>query len=104
MKFKTESIISVYSICTRLFVTPSKKYMVDINTSNYLLALPKQVEQNIKMIDLSKPAIRLNLNIGKKILHGPFIFQIRNSLKGDYRISLHHQENDSYTGLNTCRL
>lgn len=72
--------------------------MIDINTCNYLLALPKQVDQSIKILHLSQPVIRLNLT-SKEDNAWSFLFQISKSSKGDYKISLHHQENSSYTGL-----
>lgn len=63
-------------------------------TWDHLLALPKQFKENVKSINLSDPIIRL-------VLCSPdddsyeFLFQCKRSLKADFKISLHHQENNN---------
>ncbi|MFC5412758.1 DUF6978 family protein [Larkinella bovis] len=66
--------------------------------ADYLLALPKEVKNEGKMIDLSENKIVLDL-VSPEDDEWKFSFHIFSSTKISFRINLHHQEARSKTGL-----
>jgi hypothetical protein len=64
----------------------------------YLLALPKEFNPKVPTVNLADEKIKWNL-VSPDDSEWEFLVEINNSRKKSFRISLHHQENITKTGL-----
>lgn len=72
--------------------------MITQALAKYLLELPKEIIKGDTNIDLLAEKIRLNL-VSPEDNDWEFLIEISNSKKKTFRISFHHQENNTNEGL-----